>query len=70
MREREISLVDMIFDILLHWRVIVSAMLIGAIVLGGFGYVSSYRAYNAQIAEIEAAKNQVAEESTELKALQ
>lgn len=67
MREREISLVDMIFDILLHWRVIVSAMLIGAIVLGGFGYVSSYRAYDAQVAEVEAAKKQVEEEMAELK---
>ena len=66
MREREISLVDMIFDILLRWRVIVVAMLIGAIVLGGFGYVSSYRAYNAQVAEVEAAKKQVEEEMAEL----
>lgn len=66
MREREISLIDMIFDILLRWRVIVIAMLIGAIVLGGFGYVSSYRAYNAQIAEVEAAKEQVEEEMAEL----
>ncbi len=70
MREREISLVDMIFDILLRWRVIVIAMLIGAIVLGGFGYVSSYRAYNAQVAEVEAAKKQVEEEMVELKETQ
>ena len=67
MREREISLIDMIFDILLHWRVIVIAMLIGAIALGGFGYVSSHRAYNAQVAEVEAAKKQVEEEMAELK---
>ena len=45
MKEREISLIDLIFYILLRWRAIVAAMLIGAVVLAGFGFVRSNQSY-------------------------
>ncbi len=51
MKERELSLLDLIFDILLHWRSIIVAMLIGAVVLGGFSYAQSYRASQVRPAD-------------------
>ena len=62
MKEREISLVDLIFDILLHWRTIVVAMLVGMLLLGSFSYVSSYRTSKAQEARVESAKQQLEQE--------
>lgn len=41
MREREISLIDLLVEILLHWRMILVVMLLGGIVLGGFSYARS-----------------------------
>lgn len=43
MEEREIDLLDMIADILSHWRGLLVALMIGAILMGGFSYVKSYR---------------------------
>lgn len=43
MEEREIDLLDMIADILSHWRGLLAALIIGAILMGGFSYVKSYR---------------------------
>ena len=43
MEERKIDLLDMIADILSHWRGLLVALIIGAILMGGFGYVKSYR---------------------------
>ena len=43
MEEREIDLLDMIADILSHWRGLLVALIIGAILMGGFSYVKSYR---------------------------
>ena len=43
MQAREIDLLDMIGDILSHWRGLVVALLTGAILMGGFSYVKSYR---------------------------
>ena len=43
MEEREIDLLDMIADILSHWRGLLVALLIGAVLMGGFSYVKSYR---------------------------
>lgn len=40
-REREISLIDLFAEILLHWRGILISALLGAVLLGGFGYVRS-----------------------------
>lgn len=48
MREREISLLDLFAEILLHWRGIVMFALAGAILAGVFGYVRSQRAIGYQ----------------------
>ncbi len=56
MKEREIGLVDLIFEILLKWRVIVALMLVGALVLGAFGYVQSVRTSKSQEAQVREAQ--------------
>ena len=49
MKEREIDILDMIAAMLSHWRSVLIAMIIGAILLGGLSYVGSYQAVrNAQ----------------------
>ena len=39
MEEREISLIDLLVEILLHWRMFLLWMVVGAVLLGGFSYV-------------------------------
>lgn len=46
-REREISLLDLFVEILLHWRMILVVMLCGGIVLGGFSYWRSRESQQA-----------------------
>lgn len=58
MEEREIDLLDMIADILSHWKGLLVALIIGAVLMGGFSYVKSYR--SAQSTQ------SVEEEETEL----
>nr|WP_300842324.1 hypothetical protein [uncultured Acetatifactor sp.] len=41
MEEREINLIDLLVDIMLHWRGILVFMLIAGVVMGGFSYVRS-----------------------------
>ena len=43
MEEREINLIDLLVDIMLHWRGILVFMLIAGIAMGGFSYVRSGR---------------------------
>lgn len=43
MEEREIDLLDMVADILSHWRGLVVALVIGAVLMGGLSYVKSYQ---------------------------
>ncbi|MCM1191834.1 MAG: hypothetical protein NC123_09975 [Butyrivibrio sp.] len=65
MREREISLVDMFVDFLLHWRMGLVAMLLGGILLGGFGYARSMerqQAADAQMRTLEEQQNMSPEE--------
>ena len=38
MKEREIDLLDMIADILSHWRGLLIAVVLGAILMGAFSY--------------------------------
>ena len=45
MEEREIDLLDLISDILAHWRSVLIAMIVGAVLLGVFGYVKSYKEF-------------------------
>ena len=54
MKEREIDLLDMIADILSHWRGLLIAVVLGAILMGAFSYTRSYRnAQNMQPQEAE-----------------
>ena len=43
MQEREIDLLDMIADVLSHWRGLIVALVLGAVLLGGFSYMKSLR---------------------------
>lgn len=54
MKEREISLVDLIYEILLKWRMIIVFMVIGGLLLGGYSYMQS-----AKTIEIQKDQNQV-----------
>lgn len=45
MEEREIDLFDLMADILAHWRSVLIAMIVGAVLLGIFGYVKSYKEF-------------------------
>lgn len=56
MREREISLLDLFVEILLHWRMALGFMLIGGILLGGFSYVRSREQQQTREARQQAAE--------------
>lgn len=43
MQTREIDLLDMIADVLSHWRGMIVALVLGAALLGGFSYMKSLR---------------------------
>lgn len=43
MQTREIDLLDMIADVLSHWRGLIVALVFGAVLLGGFSYMKSLR---------------------------
>lgn len=59
MKEREISLADLVIEILLHWRGIIILMVIGGVLLGAFSYMRSSQSARAQEAEAEALRNQL-----------
>lgn len=66
MKEREISLIDLFVEILLRWRVVVIAMLVGGILLGGVSYVQSVRLATTQRAELAEAEKQLATQKEQL----
>ena len=47
-REREISLIDLFAEILLHWRGMLLSALLGAVLLGAFGYMRSMQSAKVQ----------------------
>lgn len=49
MQTREIDLLDMIADVLSHWRGMIVALVLGAVLLGGISYTRSFR--TVQIAQ-------------------
>lgn len=51
--QKEISLTDLCVEILLHWRAIIVATLVGGILLGGFSYVKSVQTVNVQQTQLE-----------------
>ena len=48
MKEREIKLFDLFFELLLKWRMMIVAIVIGGILLGGYTYLQSVNAYKMQ----------------------
>ena len=51
MEERKIDLLDMIADILSHWKGLLVALIIGAVLMGGFSYVKSYQNVQSTVEE-------------------
>lgn len=58
--EREIDLFDMFIEVLLHWRGLIIAMIIGGLVLGGYSLYGSYKANASAKAAKAAAEEQAA----------
>lgn len=56
-KEREINLLDLIIEVLLKWRMIVIFMLIGGVVVGGYGYLQSVLEAKEEQRAIENEKN-------------
>lgn len=65
MKEKEISLKNLVVEILLHWRMIILWMIIGAVVLGGYSYVASYKARQDAVAKNEEIKAEIEEKRKE-----
>lgn len=53
MKEREINLIDLFVEILLHWRMLIVWMLVGAVLAGLFSYISSSATLKNQQAQNE-----------------
>lgn len=69
MNEREISLKNIIFCFLFHWRNILAVMMIGGILMGGISYLRSYQSYQNSKAEQKALEQQKEEEVDDLNRL-
>ncbi len=67
MKEREISLVDLITDLLLKWRKILVLMILGALIGCVFGYISNVNTNKAQTVALAEAKEK-SEELTQKQA--
>ena len=65
MKEREISLLDLCVEMLLRWRVIVLAMVVGGVLMGAFSYVNSWRAARNWVAPEEQKAKEKEEEEQE-----
>lgn len=68
MQEREINLLDLMVEVLLKWRIIVAWMVVGAVLLGAFSFVQSWRASEGeanQIAEAQKRLEQLRQEKAE-----
>lgn len=64
MQTREIDLLDMIADVLSHWRGLIIALVLGAVLLGGFSYMKSLR--TAQPETVVQEETTVEEQLTQL----
>ena len=65
MKEREIALVDLLVAILLRWRVVILAMLIGGMLMGAFSYYRSSQTAEAQRAQLAQQEQLMAEQNEE-----
>lgn len=61
--ERTIDLIAVFYDCLLHWRVAVIALVVGAVLMCGFGY---YKSYSDSKKAIEEAKSEQSEDAPAL----
>lgn len=66
MREREIRLIDLVVEILFHWRIAIIIVLVGGVLFGGLSYVRSLRAVQTQQAQLA----ETEEESVDIEALE
>ena len=64
--EKEIDLIDLLIEIMLHWRGLIVAFLIGWILLGGYSFMQSYRAHNAAQAKADAVAKEAAAVDAEM----
>lgn len=60
MQTREIDLLDMIADVLSHWRGLIVALVLGAVLMGGFSYMKSLHA----VQNVQQQESVVREEAT------
>lgn len=66
MREKEIKLKDLLIEILLRWRAIIVWMLVGAIVMGAYSYVVTYKDERAAIIQNEEIQAEIEEQKKKL----
>ena len=68
--EREIDLFDLFIEVLLHWRGLIIAMVIGGLIFGGYSLYGSYKANASAKAEVAALEEKKAktEEEEQLEA--
>lgn len=59
--EKEIDLIDLLIEIMLHWRGLIAALLIGGILLGGYSFYKSYKTHNSAVAAADSAKSAAAQ---------
>ncbi len=55
---KEIDLIDLMIEMLLHWRGLIIAILIGGILLGGYSVYKSNNAHNSAVAQAEKAQKE------------
>ena len=68
MEEREIDLIDLIADILAHWRSVLVAVIVGAVLLGAYSYGKSYQeVQNAQNEQVKASADNKTTREEEIK---
>lgn len=56
MEQRELDLLDMITDILSHWKGLLVVLIVGAVLMGGLSYVKSYSNVQQSAPVVEAPK--------------
>lgn len=61
-KEKEIDLIAVLFDCLLHWRGALCFLIVGALILGGYSYYKSYKDSENGIALVESTKYSNADE--------
>lgn len=66
MKQKEIRLKDLLIEVLLRWRVLLVWMIVGAIVLGAYGYANAVKAENEAVAKNEEIKAKIEQQRQEI----